>query len=77
MLVVELDVDGATVVPGEVVVVGGTVVVVVDVVVVVELMIELPNVLTCDVNHAARVLYPLTVRWTPSAMNRDAPFGTK
>ena len=80
MLVVELDVDGATVVPGEVVVVGGTVVVVVDVVdvvVVVALMIELPNVLTCDVNHAARVLYPLTVRWTPSAMNRDAPFGTK
>ena len=56
MLVVELDVDGTTVVPGEVVVVAGTVVLVVEVVVVVALMIEFPNVRTCDVNHVARVL---------------------
>ena len=56
VLVVELDVDGTTVVPGEVVVVAGTVVLVVEVVVVVALMIEFPNVRTCDVNHVARVL---------------------
>lgn len=67
-------VAGGTVV-GDVVVVGivvvGIVVVVVvevEVVVVVASMIVLPKEATWRTVHDARVLYPDTVRWTPSAM---------
>jgi hypothetical protein len=70
-------VDGG--VAGGVVVAGIVVVVVVEEVVeevVVASMIVRPNELTCRTVHDARVLYPETVRWTPSAMKRDAPFGT-
>lgn len=76
-VVVDGGVVGGVVVAGIVVVVV-VVVVVVDVVVVVEVasMIVRPKELTCRTVHDARVLYPETVRWTPSAMNRDAPFGT-
>ena len=70
-------VDGG--VAGGVVVAGIVVVVVVEEVVeevVVASMTVRPNELTCRTVHDARVLYPETVRWTPSAMKRDAPFGT-
>jgi hypothetical protein len=74
VVVVDGGVAGGVVVAGIVVVV----VVVEEVVeeVVVASMIVRPNELTCRTVHDARVLYPETVRWTPSAMNRDVPFGT-
>lgn len=62
-------------------VVSGTLVVVVvdvvDVVVDVEFTMVVPKSLTERTQKVARVLYPDTVKWTPSAMKREAPRGTK
>ncbi|NBQ99666.1 MAG: hypothetical protein EBS48_02235 [Actinobacteria bacterium] len=53
------------------------VVVVVDVVVVVAAMIARPKAVVSRTVHDARALYAVTVRWTPSAMNLEPPFGEK